>query len=166
MGTRRWWAAERARRRTSDRRVERDLDHRRIGGHRIRILVLPGVRCDPLRGGASLGLVRDDPCRRRQIRADGTLDVERHVRVALEVQEPGALLATRLPGDDEAAIDVVEDDLEPPFETGPSAGGGDIDEAAAIEKPTEGLRLSRGTWGRGLLHTQQHTLVPCGLQVT
>ncbi len=75
----------------------------------------------------------------------------------------------RLSGDDQPAVDAVEDDLDPARLACPPAGRGDVDQTAAGQKATDGIHLggvARLARIRGLLHVQQHTPVACGMQVT
>jgi hypothetical protein len=47
----------------------------------------------------------------------------------------------RLSGDDQPAVDAVEDDLDPARLACPPAGRGDVDQTAAGQKATDGIRL-------------------------
>ncbi len=118
--------------------VDRDLDHRRVGGHRVRVHAVPGVRGDPIRDGTPLRDVRDDAGRRGQIRLGDPVEMEREVRVRLQVDEPGTLaVSPGRAGDDQPAVHVVEDDLDPARLAGPASRSRDVDAVAFGEAPAD-----------------------------
>ena len=69
---------------------------------------------------------------------DGALEVEREMRVRLEVEQPGAgPIGARHAGDVQAAVEVVEHDLDPPRETRSPAGRRDVDALAVPERTAD-----------------------------
>src|SRR5450756_1739266 len=105
------WSA-RVRRSGRRRVVEHDLDERAVADHHFEIVAAPGAS-DVGQERTTLLLFGDDPRRPGEVGDHVLLQVDRHARVCLDVGEPGALLRAGHPADHYAAIDRVEDDLDP-----------------------------------------------------
>ena len=94
---------------------DRDLDHRRVGGHRLDVLAASRRwRRSTPRARRRSASVRDDAGRRRQVGLHGALQVDRQVRVGRRGSgaRPAAGPTARAAADVEPAVDVVEDDLD------------------------------------------------------
>src|ERR1700674_2418294 len=75
---------------------------------------------------ASFGLVLHDASMRREVGADGALQVERELRPGLEVGQPAVALRRRRAADVDPPVAVVKHDLDPPRVAAASAGGREV----------------------------------------
>src|SRR5437870_9993836 len=91
----------------SRRLVERDLNQRRVRDHRLQVLSVPRRLDDMAHHGSPLVRALDDPSRGGQICLRTALDMEREVRVGVEVGEPAATLAPWRSADVDPAVDDV-----------------------------------------------------------
>jgi hypothetical protein len=94
---------------------------------------------DPFGELTTFGFVGDDTRGGWQIRADRPLEVERQVRVGFEVPDPTALAPARGAGDDDAAVDVVEDQLDAAGLAASPARGGDVDRVTPAQCALDGV---------------------------
>src|SRR5215208_267522 len=122
-----------------------DFDKRAVRDHRLE-LATPDAR-DLLEDPAPLRVVRDLPGRRRDVRLDELLQVERQPLLITEVQQPRSLsIGIREAGDVEAAVEAVQHDLDPPRRAGWRPGG----EGRRGRIPIE-CRHCRCRWSSGFL---------------
>src|SRR6187200_984137 len=110
---------------------EGDLDERRGADHYSEIDV-PGSRHLSQQRFA-LGRVADDATMGRQIGLDASLQVERELGVRPQVRDPAPWEAGPA-ADDDAPVDVVEDELYPPRQAGLAAGRRDVHYPAVAER--------------------------------
>ena len=112
--------------------VERDLDERAGRGHRLDVHAAPHGH-DVAEDRQPFRLVGDDPRRRRQVGLDRALEMEREVRIGLEVVDPVAGPLARPAGDLDMAAEVVEHDLDPPRLPGAASRRRDVDRVPAAQ---------------------------------
>src|SRR5918911_2010560 len=106
---------------------DRDLDQRAVANHRLHVGAAPHAG-DLRQHPAAFGLVGDDTCAGRQVSLDAALEVEREVRIGLQVAQPAALAPPCHARDVDPAVEAVKDDLDASWLAAAVASGGHVDD--------------------------------------
>src|SRR5216683_548734 len=114
-------------------RVQKHLDQRALLDHPVHVIAPPRAR-DVGQELAALIHVPDDPRCRPQVRLHLTLQVEREVRVRVQVGEPVAPPRRRHATDVDPSVYVVERNLEPALLAGSAPRCCDVDQVAPAER--------------------------------